>query len=167
MSESAITPGPVVTPRMMKTALGNFGSGVTVVTAIGPDGPLGFTCQTFVSLSLEPALISFCPARTSRTWPRIREIGRFCVNVLAHDQEALSVRFASSEADKFAGLSYGSLPGGAPLLNGVVAWVDGELFDEYDGGDHTIVVASVRDLGTPADKQPLIYHRGDYLRSHL
>ncbi|RIJ70786.1 flavin reductase [Nakamurella silvestris] len=149
----------------MKTALGNFGSGVTVVTAVGPDGPLGFTCQSFVSLSLEPALVSFCPARTSRTWPKIREIGRFCINVLAHDQEALSIRFASSQADKFEGLTYGALPSGAPLLHGVVAWVDGELADEYDGGDHTIVVASVRDLGTPADKQPLIYHRGDYLRS--
>ena len=161
---------PIVTPRKMRTTLGNFGSGVTVVTAAGPDGPLGFTCQSFVSLSLDPPLVSFSPARSSATWPKIRAVGRFCINVLAHDQRELSIRFARSGGagvDKFDGLEYSALADGAPLLDGVVAWVDAELYDEFDGGDHTIVVAAVRDLGTPADKQPLIYHRGDYLRTDI
>ncbi len=85
-----------VDPAAMRDVLGHFASGVVVVTAAGPDGPLGFTCQSFASLSLDPPLVSFAPARTSTTWPRIREAGTFCVNVLADDQEALSVGFARS-----------------------------------------------------------------------
>src|SRR5687768_852131 len=80
----------------MRAVLGHFASGVVVITASGPDGPLGFTCQSFSSLSLEPPLVSFCPAGTSTTWPRIRAVGRFCVNVLAADHSDLSTAFARS-----------------------------------------------------------------------
>ena len=75
-------PGPV-SPAVMREVLGHFVSGIVVITAAGPDGLLGFTCQSFSSLSLEPPLVSFAPSRTSSTWPRIRAVGAFCVNVLA------------------------------------------------------------------------------------
>lgn len=172
MSEPAVTTGRAagveVTPRMMKTVLGNFGTGVTVVTAVAPDGPLGFTCQTFASLSLSPPLVSICPARTSRTWGQIREIGSFCVNILADAHGAWSDNFAVSGADgrnKFDGIDYLTAPGGAPILPGVLAWVDCTLRAEYDGGDHTIVVADVMDLDAGPDFNPLFYFRGDYLRN--
>ena len=84
--------------------LGHFASGVTVVTALTADGPAGFTCQSFSSLSLDPPLVAFAPARTSRTWPALRAIGRFCVNVLAEGQDDVSQNFARSGADKFAGV---------------------------------------------------------------
>jgi 3-hydroxy-9,10-secoandrosta-1,3,5(10)-triene-9,17-dione monooxygenase reductase component len=150
---------------MMKEVLGNFGTGVTVVTASTPSGPLGFTCQTFVSLSLNPPLISFCPARTSQTWPAIREIGRFTVNILADAHGGLSDNFArpgGPTVDKFGGVAFGTSPSGGPLLQGALAWVDCTLRAEYDGGDHTIVVANVLDLDAALDGEPLLYFRGDY-----
>jgi 3-hydroxy-9,10-secoandrosta-1,3,5(10)-triene-9,17-dione monooxygenase reductase component len=161
-TEAADVPPPVVDPRVMRDVLGHFASGVTVVTAVGPDGPIGFTCQSFSSLSLDPPLVALAPARTSSTWPRLRAAGRFCVNVLAEEQSGLSQAFARSGTDKFAGVSWAPSPHGSPMLDGVVAWIDSELWAEYDGGDHTIVVARVLDLGADADRSPLVFHRGNY-----
>jgi flavin reductase (DIM6/NTAB) family NADH-FMN oxidoreductase RutF len=155
-------PREIVDPRVMRDVLGHFASGITVVTAQGPDGPIGFTCQSFTSLSLEPPLVSFAPARTSTTWPRLRDIGRFCVNVLADDQDGLSGQFARSGTDKFAGVGWTPSANGSPVLAGVVAWIDCELYAEHDGGDHTIVVGRVLDLGATAEKTPLVFHRGAY-----
>jgi flavin reductase (DIM6/NTAB) family NADH-FMN oxidoreductase RutF len=146
----------------MRDVLGHFASGITVVTAHTDEGPIGFTCQSFSSLSLDPPLIAFAPSRTSRTWPRLRALGRFCVNVLAEGQEALSQNFARSGVDKFAGVNWTPSPHGSPVLDGVVAWIDGVLWAEYDGGDHTIVAARVLDLGGDPDRRPLLYHRGTY-----
>lgn len=155
-----------VTPRMMKDVLRNFGTGVTVITAMSADGPVGFTCQTFASLSLDPPLVSFCPARTSTTWPRIRDIGRFTINILADDHSWLSDTFAqvgATGADKFDGVDFTVSTGGSPVLEGVLAWVDCRLRAEHDGGDHTIVVADVLDLDAAPDVNPLFYFRGSYL----
>ena len=152
----------VVDPRTMRDVLGHFASGVTVVTAQDEEGPIGFTCQSFSSLSLDPPLIVIAPARTSRTWPRLRELGRFCVNVLAEDQTDLSVAFARSGADKFAGVPWRPSRTGQPVLEGVVAWIDCELWAEYDGGDHTLVAARVLDLGADPGRRPLLFHRGAY-----
>ena len=155
-------PARIVDPRLMREVLGHFASGVTVVTADTPDGPIGFTCQSFSSLSLEPPLVVIAPSRTSRTWPRLRDIGHFCVNVLAEDQVALSAQFARSNADKFAGVSWRPSPLGQPVLDDVVAWIDCELWAEYDGGDHTLVAARVLDLGADPGRRPLLFHRGAY-----
>ena len=160
VSEEA--PAPTVDPRLLRDVLGHFASGVTVVTAGTATGPIGFTCQSFSSLSLDPPLVVFAPARTSRTWPRLREIGAFCVNVLAEDQSDVSARFAHSGTDKFAGVGFRSSPHGAPVLDGVVAWIDCRLWAEYDGGDHTVVAARVLDLGADPRRRPLVFHRGGY-----
>jgi 3-hydroxy-9,10-secoandrosta-1,3,5(10)-triene-9,17-dione monooxygenase reductase component len=152
----------IVDPRLMREVLGHFASGVTVVTADTEDGPIGFTCQSFSSLSLDPPLIAFAPARTSQTWPRLRDMGRFCVNVLAEGQDAVSQNFARSGGDKFVGVAWTPSPHGSPVLDDVVAWIDGELWAEYDGGDHTIVVARVLDLGAHPERRPLLFHRGSY-----
>ena len=155
-------PVEVIDPRVMRDVLGHFASGVTVVTADGGDGPVGFTCQSFSSLSLDPPLVALAPARTSSTWPRLRDIGRFCVNVLAEDQSALSVAFARSGTDKFAGVRWRPSRHGSPVLDGVVAWIDSEVWAEYEGGDHTIVVGRVLDLGADPSRTPLLFHRGAY-----
>jgi 3-hydroxy-9,10-secoandrosta-1,3,5(10)-triene-9,17-dione monooxygenase reductase component len=155
-------PAPVVDPAAMRQVLGHFVSGITVVTAVTDDGPTGFTCQSFNSLSLDPPLVAFAPSLTSRTWPRLRAIGRFGVNVLAEGQEEISRRFARSGGDKFAGVPWTPSPHGSPVLEGVVAWIDAQLWAEYDGGDHTIVAARVLDLGAVPDRRPLLYHRGTY-----
>ena len=152
----------IVDPQVLREVLGHFASGVTVVTALTADGPAGFTCQSFSSLSLDPPLVAFAPARTSRTWPALRAMGRFCVNVLAEGQDDVSQNFARSGADKFAAVRWSPSAHGSPVLDDVVAWIDGELWAEYDGGDHTIVVARVLDLGAHPERRPLLFHRGSY-----
>ena len=159
MPEPQVVPVP---PARMRSVLGHFASGVTVITALDGEDPVGFTCQSFSSLSLDPPLVVFCPARSSSTWPRLRGLGRFCVNVLADSQDALSSQFARSGTDRYAGVSWRSSPYGSPVLDGVVAWIDCELWAEYDGGDHTVVAAAVRDLGEDSTKLPLLFHRGGY-----
>ena len=161
-ADPADVPPVVVDPGVMRDVLGHFVSGVTVVTALAAEGPVGFTCQSFSSLSLDPPLVAFAPARTSTTWPRLREAGRFCVNVLAEEQSELSRQFARSGTDKYAGVGWSASPYGSPVLEGVVAWIDSELWAEYDGGDHVIVVARVLDLGADAARTPLLFHRGAY-----
>lgn len=145
----------------MRDVLGSFCSGVVIVTAAGAE-PYGFTCQSFTSLSLVPPLVSFAPARTSRTWPRIREVGAFCINILAADQQYLSRRFARSGTDKYTGVAWKPSALGSPVLDGVIGWVDCTLWTEYDGGDHTIVIGRVHDLAAYDHRQPLLFHRGAY-----
>lgn len=150
-----------LSPERLRTVMGEFCSGVVVVTALG-DEPLGFTCQSFASLSLDPPLVSFCPSRTSTTWPRIRETGRFCVNVLADDHAEVSGAFARSGTDKFAGVDWVPTRSGTPAIAGVGAWVDCSLWAEYDGGDHTIVVGRVEQVHADPSTSPLVFHRGAY-----
>lgn len=152
-----------VTPQRLRHVLGHFATGLTVITAATENGLAGFTCQSFASLSLDPALVSFSPSRTSSTWPVLREAGRFTVNVLPAGHQHLASQFARSGTDKFAGVTHSPSPLGNPVLAQALAWVDCEFHREYDGGDHTIVVASVRALSARTDAEPLLFFRGDYL----
>lgn len=152
-----------VTPQRLRHVLGHFATGLTVITAATENGLAGFTCQSFASLSLDPALVSFSPSRTSSTWPVLREAGRFTVNVLPAGHQHLASQFARSGTDKFAGVTHSPSPLGNPVLSQALAWVDCEFHREYDGGDHTIVVASVRALSARTDAEPLLFFRGDYL----
>ncbi|MEE1789578.1 flavin reductase family protein [Streptomyces sp. BE308] len=157
-----------VDPGEFRRVLGHFATGVTVVTAQDADGPTGFACQSFASLSLDPPLVTFMVARTSTTWPRIARSGAFCVNILGADQGALCRGFAVSGADKFAGVAYGNSPAtGSPLLRSVPAWVDCRIQAVHTGGDHLIVVGRVEALGATedgADADPLLFHRGAFGR---
>ena len=154
-----------ITSDRLRHVLGHFCSGVTVVTACDDDGPSGFTCQSFTSLSLDPPLVSICPARSSTSWPRIREIGTFAVNVLAEHHELLSNGFARRGSDKFADVAWSAGHTGAPILDDVVAWMECKIWAEYDGGDHTIVAAEVLDMEADSDRLPLLFFKGSYLRS--
>ncbi|MFF1714188.1 flavin reductase family protein [Streptomyces sp. NPDC058268] len=151
-----------------RRVLGNFATGVTVITAPaseGEAGPAGFACQSFSSLSLAPPLVSFMVARTSTTWPRIARAGVFCVNVLGADQGALCRGFAVSGADKFAGVVYDAAPvTGSPRLACVPAWIDCTIQAVHTGGDHLIVVGRVGALGATDDGEPLLFHRGKFGR---
>ena len=154
-------------PAEFRRVLGSFATGVTVVTAPaapGEDGPAGFACQSFSSLSLDPPLIAFMVGRTSTTWPRIARAGVFCVNVLASHQGGLCRSFAVSGADKFAGVAHDAAPvSGSPRLAGALAWIDCTVHAVHTGGDHLIVVGRVDALGTDGeDGEPLLFHRGRF-----
>ncbi len=161
-SQTGSTPPSSVDRQVMRTVLGHFVSGIVVITGVDDDGPVGFTCQSFASLSLDPPLVSFSPSLTSVSWPRIRATHTFCVNVLAAEHASYSNTFARSGGDKFAGVSWNPAPSGSPILDGVSAFIDCALDEEYPGGDHTIVVGRVTALGADPDRLPLLYYRGSY-----
>lgn len=146
----------------MRQIMGSFCSGVTVITAQTPDGPAGFTCQSFTSLSMDPPLVAFNPMKTSTSWPRIRSVGSFCVNILSTESQEASGRFARSGADKFAGVVHSPSGLGNPILEGSLAWVDCHLFAEHDGGDHTIVIGAIDSMHAREDVEPLLFYRGRY-----
>ncbi|MEV8595158.1 flavin reductase family protein [Streptomyces sp. NPDC052012] len=154
-----------VTPGEFRRVLGCFATGVTVVSAMDDGVPVGFACQSFTSLSLEPPLVAFMAGRTSTTWPRIARAGAFCVNVLAAHQAQLCRAFAVSGADKFAGVTYDPAPvSGSPRLADTLAWIDCTIHAVHTGGDHLVVVGRVDALGTAdADRPPLLFHRGRFL----
>lgn len=155
---------PHVAPEHYRAILGHFCSGVTIVTAEGADGPVGFTCQSFSALSLDPPLVLVCPGKGSSSWPRIEAAGSFCVNVLAADQEEVGRGFAMRGADKFAGVGWKAGPfTGAPVIEGSLAWIECSLQSVLDGGDHVIAVGRVLDLGA-VDAKPLLFFRGGYGR---
>ena len=151
-------------PDLFRHVLGHFCTGVTIVTSVDNGEPVGFTSQSFASLSLDPPLVTFAVARTSKSWPRIQATGKFCANVLAHDQEELSRQFSVSGADKFAGVDFTLSPAGCPVLGSVLAWIDALTVGVHEGGDHSIIVGEVTDLAINRDTDPLLFYQGGYGR---
>jgi len=147
-----------------RQVLGHFPTGVTVITAETDGQPVGMAVGSFASVSLDPPLVAFFAGQSSSSWPKIEASGSFCVNVLAEDQEEVSRRFASKDADKFAGLGWKQAVTGSPLLDGVLAWIDCDIESVTDMGDHRCVLGRVRDLAVGHDGAPLIFFRGGYGR---
>ena len=144
-----------------REVLSHFASGLTIVTSSDEQGPVGFTCQSFASLSLDPPLVVFAPSKTSMSWPRIKATSRCAINVLASTQEVLARAFAESGSDKFAGVGYSLSSTNTPLLDGALAWIECELVEVYDAGDHELVTARVVQLGVGSG-EPLLFYRGGF-----
>lgn len=156
-------PATVDAAGRFRDVLGRFATGVTVVTAMSGEEPVGMTCQSFSSASLDPPLVLFVPARTSRTWPRIQRAGTFCVNILAADQLGLSETMASRGVDKFAGVGWvPTTTTGSPLLDGVLGHVDCAVHAVHAAGDHHVVIGRVLDLAVTDRQDPLLFFRGEY-----
>ncbi|GAA4822756.1 flavin reductase family protein [Tomitella cavernea] len=151
-----------VDPRTLRTVLGNFCTGVTVITAHDGDRPLGFACQSVTSLSLDPPYVSFCPAKTSASWQAMRAAQTVCINVLAADQKDVCGRFAVSGGDKFEGLHWFHGGNGAPVVSGALARIEAELAFEHEAGDHTIAICRVTALEAGRDVGPLLFFRGGF-----
>ncbi|WP_134323657.1 flavin reductase family protein [Cumulibacter soli] len=147
---------------LFRSVLGNFASGVTIVTAMDDGEPVGLTAQSFTSLSLDPPLVMFCPKLTSTSWPRIEHAGHFAANILAEGQESLGMSFAKSGGDKFADVGWSAGLSGAPLLDGVLAYIDCQIEAVHPGGDHQIVIGRVLHLAADAGRKPLVYFRSAF-----
>ena len=145
-----------------RQVLGHFATGVTVVTASAGGDPVGLAVNAFTSVSLAPPLVAVCISTLSSTWPRVREVGAFCVNILSEDQEAVCRTFAARGPKRFAGIGYQPAPSGAPILTGVLAWIDCTIEAEYPAGDHLIAVGRVRNLAVVGGHRPLVFYRGGY-----
>jgi len=146
-----------------REVLGHFATGITVVTALEEGEPVGFTCQSFAALSLDPPMVILAPARSSTSWPRIREAGAFCVNILEEHQEALCRTFAVSGGDKFDGVGWSPGLTGSPVLTGSLAVVECRLGDIFDGGDHELVTGRVVAMEV-GDGSPLLFYRSGFGR---
>lgn len=160
-----------VSPDDFRAALRCFPSGVTVVTAVGPEGPVGMTASAFCSLSLEPPQILVCVGQRASLHPVLAASGRFAVSLLADDQQDLSNRFAGRGQpgqDRFAGVDTIAAPeGGAPWLTGALANLDCLVRSAFDGGDHTIFVGEVVSARVNPDRDAasgLLYSAGRYRR---
>lgn len=144
---------------LYRQVMGHFPTGVVVIAS---PGPVGTAIGSFASLSLDPPLVTFSITKTSSSWPKIRDTGVFCASVLAEDQEHVSRAFAQSGADKFAGLGYKPMATGSPRIDDCVAWTDCDITDVFEGGDHDIVVGTIREMGVEREAKPLIFFRGGY-----
>ena len=151
-------------PAKYRQVLGHFPTGVTVITAMEGDAPVGLAVGSFSSVSLDPALVGFFATHSSSTWPKIEAAGTFCVNILAEEQEEVCRRFAMSGGDKFAGLGWSPAGSGSPHLDGALAWIDCDIDGVVDAGDHVLVLGRVRDLGVNHEGGPLVFFRGGYGR---
>jgi 3-hydroxy-9,10-secoandrosta-1,3,5(10)-triene-9,17-dione monooxygenase reductase component len=145
-----------------RDVIGHFATGVAVITAHGPGGPAGMTANALCSLSLDPLLLLVCFDRTSRTLPLVRDTGRFAVNVLRHEQHALSGTFASKlpEREKFNAVAW-RLRREVPVFEEALAWLTCEVQETHPGGDHVICVGTVTDV-YHAQGHPLVWFRGGY-----
>lgn len=153
-----------IDPSEFRRVLGRFPTGVTVVTGADDDGAAGMAIGSFVSVSLDPPLVMFCPGNDSDSWLQIKKTGHFCVNVLGEDQKDVCDIFASKVDDRFAGIEWTTAVTGAPLIRGSIAWIDCEIHAIHDGGDHDIVVGLVKALATDLDQGPLLFFNGGYGR---
>ena len=150
-------------PRSFRQALGCFATGITVVTSVGLDGEyLGFTANSFNSVSLDPPLVLFSLDRGAYSLKAFEAAGVFAINILREDQEAVSIAFARALSSKWEGVRTEIWQTGSPILVDALASFDCETTSMHDGGDHVIFVGRVLRLRAGVDGRPLLYFRGAY-----
>ena len=153
---------PEIDPKAFRRALGNFATGVTIITARAPDGTrVGVTASSFNSLSMDPPLILWSSMKDAKSCAIFESASHFAVNILASDQMEMSNHFARRQEDKFAGVDFSEGLGGAPIFDGCAGRFQCETYDRLDGGDHWIFVGRVvkfDDFG----RAPLCFHQGSY-----
>jgi flavin reductase (DIM6/NTAB) family NADH-FMN oxidoreductase RutF len=153
-----------IDPRDFRSALGTYATGVTIITAAGTDGkPYGLTCNSFASVSLNPPLVLWSLGMFSQALSTFQNAGHFAVNILGASQQALAKKFATSSADKFAGVEWTAGLGNAALLAGSVASFQCRVVDRYYGGDHVIFLGAVEAYAYNR-QEPLLFARGSYGR---
>lgn len=154
--------------RILRDALGCFGTGVTIVTTLDEQGePLGLTANSFTSVSLDPPLILFSLARKSANLAAFESAGRFAVNVLHIGQQPAAGKFAQRDVARFDGVDWAAQPDGSPILGGSLASFDCDTFAVHDGGDHLIFIGRVKHAWFEPHRDPLLYFRGRFRRLHF
>lgn len=158
----AAAPTDLIDPKAFRRALGNFATGVTIITAKASDGTtVGVTASSFQSLSMDPPLVQWSSIKGNPSCAIFEQASHFAVNILASDQMEMSNHFARQQEDKFAGIEYEAGLGGAPIFPNCAGRFQCETYDKLDGGDHWIFLGRVLtfdDFGRP----PLCFHRGSY-----
>jgi flavin reductase (DIM6/NTAB) family NADH-FMN oxidoreductase RutF len=156
-------PGPLRAAELRR-AFGCFPSGVVGLCALVDAVPVGMAASSFTSVSLDPALVSVCVAKTSTTWPQLRDRARIGVSVLAADHEDACRSLAAKEGDRFAGLGWFAREHGSVFLDGAVARLDCSVVEHLPAGDHDIVLLQIHELDYETDAAPLVFHRSGFRR---
>ena len=154
-------------PRALRDAFGAFLTGVTVVTTFNDEGaPIGFTANSFTSVSLDPPLLLVCLAKTSRNYQTLMTTKGFAVNILSENQKDVSNTFARPVDDRFAAVEWQKGPFGSPVFFGVAAWFDCASHDQVDAGDHVILIGRIEGFEN-SGQTGLGYARGGYFTPAL
>lgn len=158
---------PTFSSAQFRTALGMFATGVTIVTARTQEGELvGLTANSFNSVSLDPPLVLWSLSRAAASMPAFRAGSHYAINVLGADQQALALRFASKDVDRFADVAFEDGAGGAPILAGAAASFECFNRSRYEEGDHVIFVGEVERCTRREGASPLLYHGGKFYAEH-
>ena len=152
-----------IDPTDYRKTLGTYPTGVVIISADSPDGPVGLAIGSFTSVSLDPPLIGFLPGRRSTTWPKIEAAGSFCVNILAADQMSVLRAFSAKDGDKYGSVDHRTEVTGSPVIEGVLSWIDCTIDSVIDAGDHWWVMGKVEAMKVEReDVGPLLFFRGSY-----
>lgn len=152
-----------IDPKALRSALGCFATGVTIITSVGRRNELiGITANSFNSVSLDPPLVLFSLSRSATSWWSFLSTQYFAVNVLSVEQRSLSNRFAKSGGEKWKGVDYGVWDTGCPIIPGSLANLECEYRYTHDGGDHVIFVGEVLRMQFNPDREPLVFYQGGY-----
>ena len=152
--------------RVLRDAFGTFPSGVVAVAGRVGGQLLGIAASSFTSISLDPALVSFSVAKTSNTWPALRDAEQVGISVLADHHDSLCRQLAGPADQRFDGLALHTSPEGAVLLDEAVATFTCTVEQEVEAGDHVIVVLRVSEVSAEGDRPPLVFHRSGFQRLH-
>lgn len=150
------------TEQDLRKILGKFLTGVTVVTTLDQNQiPVGFTANSFTSVSLEPPLVLVCLAQSAGLASVFRRASSFAINILSTEQESTSNSFARKDADRFAKVNWQKKATGSPVIEGCAAWLDCEMYEKIMAGDHIILIGRIQDAEKTA-RHPLGYYQGRY-----
>lgn len=153
-----------LTPSSLREAFGHFPSGVVAIAAEVNGVREGLAASTFVPVSLEPPLVSFCVQNTSTTWPKLKGVPRLGISVLGEAHDEAVRMLAAKTGDRFAGLETECNGGGAVFIKGTSMWLESAIEQLIPAGDHTIVVLRVSDVRVDPNVAPIVFHRSVFRR---
>ena len=157
--------GPAnLNPTTLREAFGHFPSGVIAIAAEVDGTRVGLAASTFVPVSLDPPLVSFCVQNTSETWPRLKDLPRLGISVLGESHDDAARALAAKTGDRFAGLTTVSTDGGAVFVEGTSVWLESAIEQVIPAGDHSIVILRVSDITVHPDVPPIVFHRSMFRR---
>jgi flavin reductase (DIM6/NTAB) family NADH-FMN oxidoreductase RutF len=151
-------------PAALREAFGYFPSGVIAIAAEVDGILVGLAASTFVPVSLDPPLVSFCVQNSSTTWPKLKDLPVLGISLLGESHDAAARSLAAKTGDRFAGLETKSTDRGAVFIHGTSVWLESAIEDLVPAGDHTIVVLRVHDITVHEDVPPIVFHRSTFRR---
>jgi flavin reductase (DIM6/NTAB) family NADH-FMN oxidoreductase RutF len=159
--------GTDLSPTSLREAFGHFPTGVIAIAAEIDGIRVGLAASTFVPVSLDPPLVSFCVQNTSTTWPKLKDLPFLGISVLGEAHDAAAKTLAAKTGDRFAGLETKSSERGALFIHGTSVWLESAIEQQVVAGDHTIVVLRVHDITVHEDVAPIVFHRSTFRRLGL